>query len=137
MADVPPTILWSVVRKGHAYMKKRNGACFSTEPRNLSGLHRFKDSGLAQKRAVGMTTKDKQIVMTLATDATNKPAASVKDVVLQHERSPASTINEETAKSFYRPDLRATALARHYRLRTAARTRSGKPAPPRGIPRRH
>jgi large subunit ribosomal protein L28e len=41
---------WELVRKNNAFIVKRNGYTFSTEPTNLANKHSYKFSGLAQNK---------------------------------------------------------------------------------------
>lgn len=41
---------WELVRNHNAFIVKRNGYTFSTEPTNLANKHSYKFSGLAQNK---------------------------------------------------------------------------------------
>merc|ERR1712159_94993 len=51
-------LIWQCVRNNSAFLKVRkcgtNKQMFTAEPNNLTNLNRFKDSGLANSKAVGL-----------------------------------------------------------------------------------
>lgn len=135
MADslVSPHIVWDVVRKHHAFLKKNRISAFSAEKGNLRNKHSFKYSGLAQRKTVSVeeqvSMKEgapvRRIVLSVAKGNTNQPAISKAETPLEGHKDHVASIkavNDATYSEFYRPDLRADALARLSALRSSRRT---------------
>ncbi len=63
------SLIWELIKNNNAFLVKRNGVCFSTEKQNLTNVHSYKFSGLANKRAVGVelvqTKKGKKVALTV------------------------------------------------------------------------
>jgi len=110
-------LTWLIIKNRSSFLVKRNGAEFNSEPNNLTNLNSFKYSGLANKKAIGITTgpnnRGVTVVAKKANVASYKPAKNINKVTLTKgvRRSAKSFISQFT-KSHYRPDLRKAALAR-------------------------
>jgi len=128
--SIPDSLTWQLIRNNNAFLVKRNGAYFSSEPGNVANLHSFKYSGLANSRSVGIvgqTTKESGVVL------------AKKSTKRSHLRKPTTTLNRLTLKRdyrrvarsirndlrAYRPDLRGAALARWFALFRSSKS-SGK-----------
>lgn len=48
--DMSIDLQWELVRKNNAFVVKRSGYTFSTEPANLTNKHSYKYSGFAQNK---------------------------------------------------------------------------------------
>lgn len=114
-------ILWSVVRKHHSFLVKRDGARFSAEPGNLRNEHKFRNSGLVHSKSVDISAGENGVLLTLsATSARkkNKPKQMHYSVLLKKDSRPvARRISAFLNK--YRPDLKADALARMTRVKAS------------------
>jgi len=118
---------WQLIRHSNAFVVKRDGITFSSEPGNLTNKHSFKFSGLVNRKTVGVEVKDKKISLALKNVRhANKPLTSTIRVPLnRHTVSGSSfaakTIRSLTEKSHYRPDLTRFAIARYHALRNAVK----------------
>lgn len=82
---------------------------------NLTNVHSFKNSGLANKKAVGVVAAEQGVKLLTKTKAANKPAKSVRTTVLNGKtgsRRVLKTVAAEVAGNLYRPDLKDAALRR-------------------------
>lgn len=133
-AGVSPNLVWDVVRKHNAFVKKSGVTTFSAEKGNLRNKHSFKYSGLAQRKTVSVheevSMKDdapvRRIVMTVGKSNVHQPAISKKETKVEGYLTAVDAINavnEATYGDYYRPDMRATALARLSALRASRRTK--------------
>merc|ERR1712070_1084010 len=86
-------LVWQLVRNNSSFIHKRrcgsNKVLFNSEPNNLTNLNRFKDSGLANAKAISLVADEKGVAM---------------------------AITKSTRDSFYRSDLSDAALARWYKI---------------------
>uniref|UniRef100_A0A1D1ZMD1 60S ribosomal protein L28 n=1 Tax=Anthurium amnicola TaxID=1678845 RepID=A0A1D1ZMD1_9ARAE len=110
-------LIWQLLKSRSSFLVKRNGAEFNSEPNNLTNLNSFKYSGLANKKAIGITTGPNNRGVTVVTKKTNvayyKPAKAINKVTLSKGiRRSAKSFTAQFTKSHYRPDLRKAALAR-------------------------
>merc|ERR1711998_517422 len=106
-------LVWQLVRNNSAFIHKRrcgsNLQLLNSEPGNLTNLNRYKDSGLANNTAVGLTADAKQgVVLSLKNAPGVKMSGSFRKV--------AKAIKKATKDSFYRSDLSKPALARWYKI---------------------
>ncbi|CAL1694845.1 unnamed protein product [Somion occarium] len=103
---------WLLLRNNNAFIVKRveEGPIFSKEPGNLTNLHSFKYSGLANSKTIDVQQTPSGIQI-----ATAKKGASPHAL----------------AKRGYRPDLRQAAIARVSAL--AATQKEKKPSPPKKL----
>jgi len=104
MSLASASVVWDLVRKfdsatikkgGHSL--KKGGIKFTTEPLSLTNLHTFKDSGRAQAKAVGMTTKGKKIVLVIK----NKAGKNKKGAVRKVTRESGVTVRRRLASSCF------------------------------------
>merc|ERR1712166_1700831 len=103
-------LVWQCVRNNSAFLKVRrcgsNKQMFTAEPNNLTNLNRFKDSGVANTKAVGLVAdSDKGVHMTTKSA---KLTGSFTKV--------AKSITKNTKDSYYRADLTNAALTRWYKI---------------------
>ncbi|CAB4406815.1 unnamed protein product [Rhizophagus irregularis] len=110
-------LTWLLVRNNSSFLVKRNGLELSSEPNNLTNLNSFKYSGLANKKAIGITPGPSNRGVTVVAKKTNiasyKPAKAINKVTLtKGVRRSAKSFTSLLTKSHYRPDLRKAALAR-------------------------
>ena len=57
-------LIWQVLRTHNSHIVKRDGITLSGEPGNLTNLHTYKFSGLANPLTVHVALKDKKIALT-------------------------------------------------------------------------
>eukprot|EP00299_Pterocystis_sp_00344_P010930 c5012_g1_i1.p1 GENE.c5012_g1_i1~~c5012_g1_i1.p1 ORF type:complete len:161 (-),score=26.51 c5012_g1_i1:37-468(-) len=119
-------LVWLIVRNNSSFLVKRNGAQLTSEPNNLTGRNTFKFSGLANKKALGITATDKGLVLTKkSTKGSNarKPASALVSQTLKRDiKRVARSIKNATQS--YRPDLEKAALARATALFRARRSKA-------------
>ena len=105
------------------------GVTFSKDPRNLTNIHSYKASGLAQSKVLNVvsstktTTKGSKTTIALlhSTKTVNKPATGTKTLKLsRNSKEGAKTISALVANSHFRPDLKAAALRKYSALSRAA-----------------
>jgi large subunit ribosomal protein L28e len=126
MVAIPSSLAWELVKNNHCFLVKKSGRCkssrsgmveFSTEPGNLRSINRYKYSGIAQQKSVGIApTEDGEgAEMVLGTKkAATQPVKGEAVVALnKNYRSCEKTIIKEALKDSYRPDLAAAALAKY------------------------
>merc|ERR1711998_134270 len=121
LADMSQDLIWACVKNNSAFLVqqcKNNGkVTFTTEPNNLTGKNTFKFSGLANKKAVGVSANaDGGCVLSVKAkkgSATRKPVKMFSKFTLTKDfRRVAKTIVNETSGNHYRADLKDAALAR-------------------------
>lgn len=59
------SLVWEIVRNGHALIKNCNGMRFSQEPGNLTGRHNRHDSAFANERSVSVVMRKGRAHLTL------------------------------------------------------------------------
>ncbi|CAO3638607.1 unnamed protein product [Cunninghamella blakesleeana] len=107
-------LVWELIKKNNSFLVKKDGVQFSTEANNLTNVHSFKYSGIANAKAVGIQSATRGIkVITKKTKKANSPAKAVNSVVIaKTRRQTAKSVANLIAKSKYRADLLPAALAR-------------------------
>ncbi|KAK7695225.1 hypothetical protein QCA50_002415 [Cerrena zonata] len=126
---------WLLLRNNNAFIVKRvvEGPIFSKEPGNLTGLHSFKYSGLANTKTIDIQQTPAGIQITTAKKGASPFAvSSAKTVSTIRNRSGSrrsTGVAANLAKRSYRPDLRQAAVARASALVAAQKEK--KPAPPK------
>ncbi|CAO3688717.1 unnamed protein product [Umbelopsis vinacea] len=106
-------LVWAIVRNNNSFLVKRAGAEFSTEPNNLANLNTFKYSGLANAKTVGIKAAPRGIEVTTTKAKVASPAKrTTKVTISKGRRHTAKSVANIVARSGYRADLRAIALAR-------------------------
>jgi len=64
--SLSPDLVWACINKHNSFLVKRNGVTFSSEPGNLTNVHSYKFSGLANRTAVDIQAgKEKGAVLSL------------------------------------------------------------------------
>ncbi|KAI0801368.1 ribosomal protein L28e [Fomes fomentarius] len=128
---------WLLLRNNNAFIVKRlqEGPILSKEPGNLTNIHSFKYSGLANEKTI--TVKDTESGIQLITRKKGATPTSVRPGVATSTVRPrsggrrAAGVTAKLAKRGYRPDLRAAALARVSALIAAKKEK--KAAPPKKV----
>lgn len=142
MVNVPDQLLWELTRRNSSFLRKKNGQTkrsgtitFSTEPGNVKSLNLFKYSGLANSKVMDIVcTSDNraQLITKVASKAASRPSKTyVRTNVNKDFRRAEKIILGQTADVFYRPDLKAAALAKYTKVYQANRRAKGitKPVP--------
>jgi large subunit ribosomal protein L28e len=113
-------LVWQIVKNNNAYLVKKCGVQFSSEPGNLMNVNSFKYSGIANNKAViiGSTEKGVSFATTKASNKNLKTTA----VELKKGARPSANAAKNVLKG-YRPDLSKAAAAR-----VSAILKSKKPA---------
>ena len=115
------SLIWECIKSQNSFQKKTNGrtkrsGCmrFSVEKGNLRSLSSFKQSGLANSQAVGISCTDKNTaVLSLRTASKADKAASFQEIPVNKCMSRvAKTIESTVVSNYYRPDLKGDALAK-------------------------
>merc|ERR1711918_66108 len=118
-------LVWQLVRNNSSFIHKRrcgsNKVLFNSEPNNLTNLNRFKDSGLANSKAIGLVADaEKGVVMSLKSTKRQRQikrnAPGVKMTGSFCKVAKAITKASADPVSRYRPDLKDAALARWYKI---------------------
>jgi len=128
---------WYLLRKNNSFIVKRvpEGPIFSKEPGNLTNLHSYKYSGLANAKTIDIRESSSGTQIT-----TSKKNASPHAVKGAHATSGlrsrsggrrAAGIVAKLAKRQYRPDLRKAAVARAHAL--IALQKEKKNPPPKKV----
>ncbi|KAL2123981.1 hypothetical protein VTJ04DRAFT_346 [Mycothermus thermophilus] len=137
MSNVSADLIWEVTRLQNAYLVKRKGngsPQFSRDPLNLTNLHARKYAGYVNPKALGVLPAGKSGVQVIAKKpaAGNKPASGLYKVTYNTTaRKTYKAIANQAARHFYRPDLRAAAVARASAIRRSQR--EPKPDPPKKL----
>ncbi|KAI0714688.1 ribosomal L28e/Mak16 [Earliella scabrosa] len=126
---------WLLLRKNNAFIVKRfpEGPILSKEPGNLTNIHSFKYSGLANEKAIAVNDTESGIQLVVrkkgASPHAVRPAFATTTVRPRSGGRRAAGVTAKLAKRGYRPDLRAAALARVSALIAAKKEK--KAAPPK------
>ncbi|KAH9854359.1 ribosomal protein L28e [Lenzites betulinus] len=126
---------WLLLRKNNSYAVKRveEGPIFSKEPGNLTNIHSWKYSGLANEKTITVKETESGVQVAYRKKAASPravhPAVSTISVRPRSGPRRAAGVTAKLAKRGYRPDLRAAALARVSALLVAKKEK--KPAPPK------
>ncbi|KAI7904137.1 ribosomal protein L28e [Cokeromyces recurvatus] len=107
-------LVWAIIKNNNSFLVKRQGVQFSSEPSNLKNINSFKYSGLANYKNVAILPTARGVrVTTRKANKQNFPAKSTNSVVIAKTRRQTSkSVANLIARSHYRPDLRAAAVAR-------------------------
>ncbi|KAI9303985.1 ribosomal protein L28e [Cunninghamella echinulata] len=100
-------LVWELIKKNNSFIVKRDGVQFSKEPTNLTNVHSFKYSGIANEKAVGIQAAPRGVkVITKKAKKANSPAKAINSVVIaKTRRQTAKSVANLVARSKYRPDL--------------------------------
>ncbi|RDX50563.1 ribosomal protein L28e [Lentinus brumalis] len=126
---------WLLLRNSNAFLVKRvpEGPILSKEPGNLTNLHSFKYSGLANEKTIVVKDTESGIQLLArkkgASPRAVQPAFTTTTIRPRSGARRAAGVTAKLAKRGYRPDLRAAALARVSALIEAKKEK--KAAPPR------
>ncbi|KAI9718966.1 MAG: hypothetical protein M1812_003851 [Candelaria pacifica] len=135
MENISADLVWELVRPNNSYLVKRRsggGVQFSRDPLNLMNKHSRKYEGFVTEKAIGIQPAEKGGV-TLSTKKeknTNKPASGINKTTWGSNKSNQKTykgIVNYTAKSGYRSDLRAEAVARASAVRKSQQSKKDIP----------
>ncbi|KAF4637165.1 hypothetical protein G7Y89_g925 [Cudoniella acicularis] len=136
-SQVSADLIWEISRSQNAFLVKRaqsGGVRFSRDPFNLVNIHSRKHAGFVNDKAVGVEeNKDKSKGVTLITKKVKhpqRPASHVHKVTIggnKSTRKTFKTIASNTAKSGYRPDIRAEAVARASAIRKSQQPKKDAP----------
>ena len=121
---LPPQLVWSLVRKQNRFLVKRDRAQFSAEPGNLTNTSNYRSSGIANAKAVDVTTatagEGEKVVLTYKAKKSCKPASATVRIPLRNDpRRSARLVRQATSGTYYRADLKQDALARYSRQQKA------------------
>ncbi|KAK4516318.1 uncharacterized protein ATC70_011288 [Mucor velutinosus] len=107
-------LVWAIIKNNNSFLVKRQHVQFSSEPANLMNVNSFKYSGLANYKTVSVLPAARGVrVTTRKANKQNSPKKSINTVVIAKTRRQTSkSVANLIAKSKYRPDLRAAAVAR-------------------------
>merc|ERR1711971_1245828 len=111
-------LVWQLVRNNSSFIHKRrcgsNKVLFNSEPNNLTNLNRFKDSGLANAKAISLVADEKGVTMALKSSKRQRQIKkNAQGTQMKGSfRKVAKAITKSTRDSFYRSDLSDAALAR-------------------------
>ncbi|KAI0756201.1 ribosomal protein L28e [Daedaleopsis nitida] len=128
---------WLLLRNSNAFLVKRipEGPILSKEPGNLTNLHSFKYSGLANEKTIVVTETESGIQLVTrkkgAAPTAVRPACATTTIRPRSGPRRAAGVTSKIAKRGYRPDLRAAALARVSAL--VASKKEKKAAPPKKV----
>merc|ERR1712000_652710 len=121
-SQVSSDLIWEIVGAQNAFLVKRaqsGGVRFSRDPMNLVNKHSRKHAGFVNEKAVGIQAaegdKGGVTLVTKKQKHTQKPGAAAHKTTFGGNKTTRKTykaIVSSTAKSGYRPDLRAPAVAR-------------------------
>ena len=134
MVQCPDSLVWELVKSNNSFMKKVNGrtkrsgtASFSVEKGNLRSTSSFRNSGLANSKAIDIAaTSDNRASLSTKTGkaATAPKKAMASSGLNKSFRRVEKTIMSQTANVNYRADLKDDALAKFsiiYRANRAAK----------------
>jgi len=111
-------LIWECVKHNSCFIRKQksNGTIFTKEPGNLMGLNKYKFSGIANPKAVDMSSKKGKVVMKLTNQKKDRhPKTASIPRVLHNDRKKVNSKLYEVAKQ--RPDLYPVVEKRYFRLR--------------------
>jgi len=128
-AKMSADLQWMILRNNSCFLLRNQGTTFTKEPLNLTGRHSFKNCGLINKKAVGVTADPtgKGVVLTTKKNKyVNKPAKVLSKVTLtSNSRRTVKTIKNLCGKSFYRQDLEDAAVRRASAILRSQRATTG------------
>lgn len=130
-------LTWMLIKRGNSFIRKSHGITLTAEPNNVTNQHSYKFSGLANKRAVGVSVvetgddskKVRKIQLSIKRVKAayrNKPTKLYADQLLTKHRvngncAGARAIKKATKGNYYRADLTKYALTRYHRLQKSLR----------------
>ncbi|KAN0102805.1 ribosomal protein L28e [Hyaloscypha variabilis] len=136
-SQVSADLIWEIARNQNSYLVKRassGGVRFSRDPLNLTNVHSRKYAGFVNDKAVGISPaegdKGGVTLITKKTKHPQRPGSSVNKVTFGGSKTTRKTykgIVSSTAKSGYRSDLRAEAVARASAIRLSQTPKKDAP----------
>jgi hypothetical protein len=122
-------LIWQCIRDNHAFLKKGHGPkTLSAEVGNVTGVHNFKFSGLANSKVAGMTvvTKGKKASIRMSAKVTGGKTACPSKLfntvgVSKSSKKAANCISKTLG--VYRPDLVSAATAKYQKIKRSFRLR--------------
>ncbi|KAM5539905.1 hypothetical protein V8D89_006408 [Ganoderma adspersum] len=126
---------WLLLRKNNSFIVKRlvEGPILSKEPGNLTNIHSFKYSGLANEKSIAIADTESGVKITVqkkgASPRAVRPASVTSTIRPRSGGRRAAGIAAKLAKRGYRPDLRVAALARVSAIIVSKKEK--KPTPPK------
>eukprot|EP00939_MAST-03C_sp_MAST-3C-sp1_P003685 g3685.t1 len=120
-------VVWSIVKKNSAFLRKQGDVEFSANPLNLNSINSSRFSGVCDKAlSVSLPADSKErSVLRVKTTKKNKPAKATAAYPLRRG-SKRSTKAISTHASGYRSDLQTVAVARWNKVTSARKTRKMK-----------
>ncbi|CAG8954147.1 hypothetical protein HYFRA_00009251 [Hymenoscyphus fraxineus] len=125
--QVSADLIWEITRSQNSFLVQRaqsGGVRFSRDPFNLTNIHSRKNAGFINDKAVSIVEEkgDKKglNLITKKAKCNQKPGSSLHKTPLggnKSTRKTYKTIASNIAKSGYRSDLRADAIARASAIR--------------------
>ena len=122
MVACSSALVWEIIKDNNSFLKKVNGRSkrsgtmrFSVEKNNLRSLSSYKQSGLANTKAVGIAcAEDNTAVLTTktASKADSQDASATIPVKKDFKRA-IKTITSQVTDNYYRPDLTDDAFAKY------------------------
>ncbi|RPD64740.1 ribosomal protein L28e [Lentinus tigrinus ALCF2SS1-6] len=112
---------WLLLRNNNAFIVKRlpEGPILSKEPGNLTNIHSFKYSGLANEKAIAVTDTESGIQLVTrkkgAAPTAVRPAFATTTIRPRSGGRRAVGVTAKLAKRGYRPDLRAVSSSLYSR----------------------
>lgn len=136
MVHVPDQLVWEVTRKNSSFLRKKNGhtkrsgkISFSLEPCNLTSLHRFQYSGIANDKVFDVVcssdNKAQLITKTASKCGSNPNKTFVTTNINKDFRRAEKVLLGQTSEVFYRQDLKNAALAKYTKVYQANRRAKG------------
>jgi len=129
-------LVWELVKKHNSFLLKRDGVLFSREVGNVTNLHSYKHSGLANSKAIDVSALPNGGVSLGFKRgghvAAHHPARAfsrtnmAKVDLTRAARKVGNAIKKNTRARFYRRDLTNAALARWTLLHRALRRSAGQ-----------
>ena len=108
--SIPDCLVWEITKRNSSFIRNKNGktkrsgaVSFSADPMNLSGLNSYKNSGIANSKAIGFDGQNLVVKQDGKLVKTNLP----------NNRKKAYTTVANLSESFYRQDLSRAARAKY------------------------
>jgi large subunit ribosomal protein L28e len=95
-------LVWQIVKNNNAYLVKKSGVQFSSEPGNLMNVNSFKYSGIANNKSVIIGSTEKGV--SFATTKASNKNLKTSSVELKKGARPSAAAVKNVLKG-YRPDL--------------------------------
>jgi large subunit ribosomal protein L28e len=135
MVAAPDSLVWELVKNNNSFMRKKNGRTarsgsirFSVERGNLKSVSTYKYSGLANSKTIDVSaTPDNRASLTIKTKrAVSSGKAGKASIALNKDfRRTEKTIMSQATDNYYRPDLKASALAKYTAIYRSNRVAKG------------